>query len=65
MLLYPRVTEEEDISILVVRIETDLERELLTLSGLHDKRKARVDAIGGLLALLCWCHRCVWDKILD
>lgn len=47
-----------------LRIETGLERELLTFSGLHDKRKARVDAIGGLLALLCWCHRCDLDKIL-
>ena len=36
-------------------IETEL---MLTLSGLHDKRKARVDAIGGLLVLLGRCHRC-------
>lgn len=29
-----------------------------TLSGLHNKRKARVNSVGGLLGLLCWGHLC-------
>ena len=29
-----------------------------TFAGFHDQRKTGVDAISGLLVLLCWCHLC-------
>ena len=31
-----------------------------TFTRLHHKRQARVDAVGGLLGLLGWGHRCVF-----
>ena len=65
--MYPRVTGDEDVSLGVllnfvvpgaqVRPVSSRRRER-TLSGLHNKRKARVNSVGGLLGLLCWGHLC-------
>lgn len=35
-----------------------------TFTRLHHKRKARVDAVGGLLGLLCRCHRCAFKIVV-
>jgi hypothetical protein len=40
---------------------TFADRALLTFARLHHKRQTRVDAVGGLLGLLCWCHLCAWN----
>ena len=52
----PNPTNNDD-QLRLARTQT-LERRLVTehdLTGLHHKRKARVDGVGRLLGLL-WCH---------
>jgi hypothetical protein len=35
-----------------------------TFAGLHNKRKARVNAVSGLLGLLGRCHRCAFKIVV-
>jgi hypothetical protein len=45
-------------------LEFPVEKNILTFTRLHHKRETRVDAVSGLLGLLCRCHRCV-SRLLD